>query len=204
MSQTAPNLLQPGLTLYFVRHGETDWNRVQRYQGQTDIPLNDTGRAQAARNGAALDAHLGAAAADLDFVSSPQVRASETMQIIRRELGLAVDDFARDDRLKEQHFGHWEGQLYAALPTLDPTGFTARRADPWHWTPNGGESYVMLAERVGTWLGALRRDTIVTSHGNVSRVVRHLVVDIARADVPTLPVPQNKVLRLRDGAADWI
>jgi hypothetical protein len=44
-------MLKRGITLYFVRHGETDWNAVRRYQGQTDTPLNDKGRGQAARNG---------------------------------------------------------------------------------------------------------------------------------------------------------
>ena len=82
-------MLAPGVTLYFIRHGETDWNAVQRYQGQTDIPLNDKGRAQAARNGRTLISRLGPAAATLDYVASPLSRASETMAIVRREMGLA-------------------------------------------------------------------------------------------------------------------
>jgi broad specificity phosphatase PhoE len=196
--------LRPGVTLYFVRHGETDWNRVQRYQGQTDIPLNDTGRGQAARNGAALRRRLGEAASALDFVSSPQLRAAETMQILRRELGLPIEPFRRDPRLMEQHFGHWEGELYARLPEIDPEGFAARKADPWHWSPRGGESYVVLATRVGAWLDEIERDTLVTSHGNVSRAVRHLVLGLEQRAVTTMPVPQDEVLILRDGAAEWL
>ena len=202
-----PSSLKPGVTLYFCRHGETDWNRVQRYQGQTDIPLNDTGRRQAERNGRTLARRFEAAgivAGDLDFVSSPQVRASETMQIIRRELALPIEPFRRDDRLMEQHFGHWEGELYSALPELDPVGFAARKAEPWTWSPRDGESYVMVAERVGAWLAEITRDTLVTSHGNVSRVVRHLVLGIDQREATVVPVPQDKVLVLRDGRAEWV
>ena len=79
--------MRPGLTLYFVRHGETDWNAERRYQGQTDIPLNDRGRAQSRRNGEALRAFL-PHIAGADFVASPLGRARETMEILRDTLGL--------------------------------------------------------------------------------------------------------------------
>jgi probable phosphoglycerate mutase len=64
-------VLKEGITLYFVRHGETDWNAVRRYQGQTDTPLNDKGRAQAARNGCELGRILGSGSQNFDFVASP-------------------------------------------------------------------------------------------------------------------------------------
>lgn len=197
--------LKPDVTLYFLRHGETDWNRIQRYQGQTDIPLNGLGREQAARNGRTLKQLLGPAADRLAFTASPLARAAETMQIVRRELGLAEEPFIRDDRLKEQHFGHWEGQLYAELPKTDPQGFAARKADPWRWTPEGGESYVMLSERVEAWLTGLERDTVAASHGNVSRVVRALILGLTdyRA-ITTLEVPQDRVLLIRAGTASWV
>lgn len=196
--------LPTGVTLYFVRHGETDWNRLQRYQGQTDIPLNDTGRQQAARNGSMLKMLLGQDAKAFDFVASPLSRASETMQIIRRQLSLPADAFRRDDRLKEQHFGHWEGKIWGELPRTDPVGFQARLADTWHWTPDGGENYAVLIERVAGWLATVTRDTVAVSHGNISRSVRGLVLGLDKATVPKLEVPQDKVLRLREGAAEWL
>jgi broad specificity phosphatase PhoE len=197
-------LLPTGVTLYFVRHGETDWNKAQRYQGQTDIPLNDTGRGQAARNGAVLKEVLGQRLSEFDFVASPLLRTAETMQIMRRELGLPIDAFRRDDRLKEQHFGHWEGIVWGDLKHVDPVGLAARQADTWNWTPRGGENYAMLIARVAPWLATVERDTIAVSHGNVSRSVRGLLLGLDTKAVPKLEVPQDKVLRLMDGRAAWI
>lgn len=196
--------LPNGVTLVVVRHGETDWNKAQRYQGQTDIPLNDTGRGQAARNGRALRDIFGDKVFDFDFVASPLSRTAETMRIARQSIGLDPDHFVRDDRLKEQHFGHWEGLVWADLPRLDPDGFAARKADTWNWMPRGGENYPMLSARVSPWLATVERDTICVTHGNVSRTIRGLLLPIPKTDIPKLEVPQDKVWRFIDGHGVWL
>ena len=98
MGETRParsDAMRADVTIYFIRHGETDWNAQARYQGQADVPMNETGRAQARRNGEALRALLpGIAGADL--VASPLQRARETMRIVRATLDLDPDAFEVD------------------------------------------------------------------------------------------------------------
>jgi broad specificity phosphatase PhoE len=197
-------MLTAGVTLYFVRHGETDWNVAQRYQGQRDIPINATGRIQAKRNGAVLCKLLGVHAASLDYVSSPLLRATETMEIIRRELSLPAQGFRTDGRISEIDYGHWAGQLWNDLPLVDANGFKARAADPWDWQPRDGESYHMLSDRVALWLAEVKRDTIATAHGGVSRVLRGLVLRLETNSIPLLEVPQDKVLVVSAGSAHWL
>jgi probable phosphoglycerate mutase len=197
-------MLQPDVTLYFVRHGETDWNLAQRYQGQRDIPLNATGRAQAARNGRALALALGSDAASLDYVASPLTRATETMEIMRREIGLPPDGYRTDGRLREINYGHWEGLLWGELPVKDPQGFAAREADKWGWQPRGGESYRALSERVAGWLDEVERDAVVAAHGGVMRVLRGLSGGLAPAEIFQLDVPQDKVLVIEAGRTRWL
>lgn len=195
--------LTKGLTIYFVRHGETDWNAEQRYQGQTDIPLNAKGQGQAARNGRCLLEQVGRAP-PMDFVASPLSRTVETMSIVRQAMGISPLTTPVDDRLKEQHFGHWEGQRWIDLPKTDPVGFAARQADIWGWLPTGGENYQMLTDRVVAWLATIKRDTIVVSHGNVSRTLRGIVLGLDHSAIPKLDCPQDKVLVLKDRTAVWI
>src|SRR5262249_25444742 len=102
--------------LYFVRHGETDWNRERRLQGQHDVPLNALGRDQATRCGVVLRellARTGRAAEEFDFVASPLGRARETMERVRRELGVPPEVYRTDPRLAELSFGSWEGLTFA-------------------------------------------------------------------------------------------
>lgn len=195
--------LKEGVTLYLIRHGETDWNKDARYQGQRDIPLNATGRAQAQRNGERLRSLL-PSIASADFVSSPLSRARETMEILRAALGLAVDGFALEPRLMELHYGHWEGHLATDLPRTDPEGVAGKTADPFGWRPTGGESYADLMARCAPWIEALQRDTVAVTHGGVTRVMRGAVLGIDRALVPVLDVPQDKVLILEAQTQRWL
>jgi probable phosphoglycerate mutase len=197
-------MLPPGVTIYFARHGETDWNMALRYQGRRDVPLNATGRAQARRNGRALAAALGAHFAALDYQASPLQRASETMQIIRGELGLPELGYRVDERLVEIDYGHWEGQPFKALPQFDPDGYAARKADMWNWQPRGGESYRALSQRVASWLTDLNHDAVVVAHGGVMRVLRGLVERLAPSEIFAMPVPQDRVMLMAGRQIEWL
>ncbi len=199
----APVSLKPGLTLYLIRHGETDWNRESRYQGQRDIPLNETGRQQARRHGDVLKA-LMPPIKGFDFVSSHLGRAVETMQLIRSTLDIDPDDFSRVPDIAELSYGHWEGKLAAELVSGDPEGVAGKTADPYGWRPRGGESYQDLEERVSAWLSGLTNNTVAVSHGGVSRVARGALLGVDRRLVPFLEVPQDKILRFKDGKMCWI
>jgi probable phosphoglycerate mutase len=195
--------MRADVTIYFIRHGETDWNAEARYQGQADVPMNETGRAQAKRNGEALRQLL-PAIADADFVASPLARARETMQIVRSTLGLEPKNFRVDDRLKEAHYGDWQGTLATDLPGLDAEGIEARTRDPFRWRPQGGESYEDLMARTLPWFNAIDRDTVVVSHGGVSRVLRGHILGLDLKSVPRLDVPQDRVLVLQREGVAWL
>lgn len=194
-----------GVTIYCIRHGQTDWNAIKRYQGQANIPLNDLGHQQATRNGQVLKAHLGDIdLASLHFVASPLDRALQTMRRVRAELGLPLDDFPTDIRLREVHYGHWEGQLLSDLPTLDPGGMRDRLADPFHWRPRGGESYSDLMDRVIEWEKTLDRDTVVATHGGISRTLRGLLRGIDMNGILELEVPQDRILKISRKSMEWL
>jgi broad specificity phosphatase PhoE len=169
------------MLLYYVRHGLTDWNIAGRLQGNRDTPLNQAGRAQAARCGRILGdlfARDGRAAQDLEYVSSPLVRARETTEIMRATLGLAPTRYGIEPRLTEISFGEWEGLTYPEIMMRDPDIVATREADKWEFRPPGGENYRQVALRVGAWYASLKRDTVVCAHGGTGRALLALL-DIA-------------------------
>ena len=195
--------LKPGITLYLIRHGETDWNKEARYQGQRDIPLNETGRLQARRYGQILGSLL-PEIASFDFVSSPLGRAVETMKLVRSGLGLEPHEFRTEPQIMELSYGHWEGELASLLADRDPSGVAAKMNDPFGWRPKDGESYRDLQVRVAAWLDSLEQDTVAVTHGGVSRVARGAILGIETHRVPFLEAPQDAILKLTDGAMAWL
>jgi uncharacterized phosphatase len=101
--------------LSIVRHGQTEWNLHTRIQGSTDIPLNSTGRAQAAEAGLRLRARHWDA-----IITSPLDRAHETARIIAGELGLPAPEVIPE--LTERHHGRIEGLTFAERQLRYPDG----------------------------------------------------------------------------------
>jgi len=190
---------------YFIRHGETDWNAEGRLQGQADTDLNANGRRQAERNGHRL-AELIERPADFDFIASPLKRTRETMERLRRAMGLDPLAYRTDPRLVEVHFGAWQGFTFAELEADRPGSTKARRRDKWNFCPPGrsGESYEMLKERIAPWLGELSRPTVCVTHGGVVRVLFRLFGGLGEQKAAALPVPQDRLLRFRDGELVWL
>jgi len=186
----------PPPTVYYIRHGETDWNVAGRLQGRCDIVLNTRGRAQAAHCGEVmrkLFARDKRNPETLDYVSSPLKRASETMRLVRAALGLPAQGYRSDERLAEIAFGAWEGFTIAQLHERDPARIAQREHDKWHFVPPGGESYEMVAARMRAWYAGLARDTVVTAHGGTAR---GLIADLGIAKpaaAPLLDIEQGMV-----------
>jgi broad specificity phosphatase PhoE len=191
--------------VYFVRHGQTDWNVEGRLQGQADTDINQRGREQADRNGRVLAGLIDRPEA-FDFVASPMRRTRETMQRVKAAMGLDPDDYTTEARLIEVHFGAWQGLTFAELEASEPGSTKARRRDKWNFRPPGpsGESYVMLETRVAPWLEGLTRPTVCVTHGGVMRVVFRIVEKVPEREAARLNIPQDRVLRLQDGNLDWL
>jgi probable phosphoglycerate mutase len=99
------------IRLVLIRHGETDWNREVRWQGQTDVPLNPTGRAQARALARSMSGQ------DLDAVySSDLLRAAQTAEAVAEATGARL---ILDLRLREIDLGEWQGMLSDEIRSRD-------------------------------------------------------------------------------------
>lgn len=188
--------------IWFVRHGETDWNKARRIQGRTDIELNQTGHAQAQ----AIADTLRRALDHLDLFDihvSPLKRPRQTLAHILDAFGHDGQRVQVDQRLSELNFGEAEGKTWPELnalgidPDADPEGYHA-------WRPAGGESYADATVRVREWLDSLNRPTLAVAHGGISRILRGLVLDLPVCEIPLLRNPQSKFYRLKDGRIEWM
>jgi len=196
--------------IYFIRHGQTNWNRDARYQGQKDIPLNATGRAQADANGVLLRQLLerdGLTPADFDWLASPMNRTRETMKRVRAAFPPPMPDVRYDDRLIEVSFGRFEGLLASQMHGEGPAGMQPmghRDESFWHYRPEQGESYDDLAARLTPVLEGLKGLSIIVAHGGVARVFRHLIEGLPREEAVNWGIPQTAIMRFSGGAMTMI
>jgi broad specificity phosphatase PhoE len=164
----------PKPVLYYIRHGETDWNALGKLQGTQDVPINARGQQQAVQAGDILAGLLSRDGRDklsLPFVASPLGRARQTMERVRETLGLPREAYAIDDRLREIGYGTWEGSTLAQAEARDPALFARRLADKWTVAAPGGESYAQVQARVIAWYSGLSADTVAVAHGGTARAL---------------------------------
>ena len=176
--------------LYIARHGETDWNSVGRWQGHTDIPLNDVGRSQARTLGPLLSESSVAT-----IVSSDLSRAEETAAIVARALG--IGPVRVDPALRERRYGVFEGLTREECQERHPERFREWMGGS-HVLPPGAESNGALAARVVVAVRAVvdefvapGRAALIVTHGGSLRAI---LAETGTSD--GLPIPNAALFRV--------
>jgi broad specificity phosphatase PhoE len=189
--------------IYLVRHGQTEFNMIGRFQGGLDSPLTALGRRQAQTVGRTL---AGLVQADTPMVVSPLGRAVATAQIIRAAAGL-TGPLTFDPRLAEITIGEWDGLTDEDIEFAYPGARKDRNRWDWHFHAPGGETYQAFSGRLAGWLAeqaASDAALIAVSHGGCSRVLRGLYAGMAKDAFLKLQVPQDAIFRLHDGRVEQI
>jgi probable phosphoglycerate mutase len=186
--------------IYFIRHGETDWNRERRIQGQTDIPLNGTGHGQSGRVARCLKDFLGHTRIE-HFIVSPLIRARQTMSYVSREFGVMESRVTVAPAVTELGFGVWEGRRLHELNSHPE--FPADPGSRFSWRPQYGESYADGCERLKQWIGRLDAPSIIVAHGAIGRCLIGLVSNLSPDQLLMVKTPQGCFCRLQNGRIDW-
>lgn len=118
-------------SLVLIRHGETEWNVVGRYQGQADPELNERGIQQSKR----LAEELSSAGIEI-LITSPLKRAKQTAEIIAENLNIPIEE---EPGFMEIHQGDWQTRLRSEIEELYPSLFARWETEPWDVTPPAGE-----------------------------------------------------------------
>jgi broad specificity phosphatase PhoE len=187
------------LELVVVRHGRTEWNAGGRFQGHTDIALDETGRAQARAIGEFL------ANDDFDAAyASDLARARETAALVLAGRELTA---APDARWREMRFGVWEGLTWTEIVERDPQLATRSATAPKFYTPQGGESFEECCARVAAALADIRANArdgarvLVATHAGPLHALLHVALGESEAAALRVRFSPASITRLLfDGA----
>jgi probable phosphoglycerate mutase len=156
------------LSLYLVRHGQTDYSLANKFCGAIDPPLNAHGLAMAE----ALGARYGSEKWEAIYCS-PQLRARQTAEPTAKRAGMQL---ILDEGLREIAYGEWEGRAEDDVHKSDAERFRAWAAHPGHTSPPGGESGIAICARVLTTIERIKKEhptgkVLMVSHKATLRVL---------------------------------
>lgn len=157
--------------IYLVRHGEAE-GASGRAIGHTDLPLSPAGIAASRALGATARVIPRAT-----VVTSPLLRARATAELVAAGIGVASDDIALEPRLREMHFGEWEGRRWDDIQREDSERCNAFMADWTKCRTPGGEGYPDLLARVEAWVssqdGSSGHLVVVAHAGSIRALLSH-------------------------------
>jgi broad specificity phosphatase PhoE len=152
--------------IWLARHGETAYNAVRRFQGQSQVPLSERGREQARALAEQAAGHAFTA-----LWCSPLARARETAEIVGARIGLEPVD---DPRLMETDAGEWTDRMFDEVQAADPARFAGFVSGAKDFSFPGGESFAAQQDRVCAALDDIRGSAtgpvLVVCHRNSMRL----------------------------------
>ena len=186
--------------IYLMRHGETTWNQLGRWQGHLDSPLTPKGIEQARAAGQFMRSKLpNALAACIEI--SPLGRVRQTATILCEELGLEPSAPVVSPLLIEHSMGIWQSLTNAEVDRRYPGAREARVENRWTYVVPGGESYSLIDIRARQWLASERHApvTIVVTHEMLSRTIQGAYRGLTPMETLRLSHLQDRIYCLHKG-----
>ena len=188
-------------TLILVRHGESEWNRAGRIQGQVNSPLTDLGISQAI----AIRNYLSGIFInqELKIYTSPLDRAIQTAKIIAQGIDCFGSELIIEERLNDFNLGEISGTFgWDKVAEIFPEQAKLRLQDPMRFHPSGGESGADFDARLRSLLKDLMGDgalKLMVSHGIVNKFIRGILKNLSGKEMINLGESQNTIYRLEQG-----
>ena len=188
-------------TLILVRHGESEWNRAGRIQGQVNSPLTDLGINQAKATRDYLSGIL--LNQQLEIYTSPLDRALQTAEIIAQGIEYPSRKIIIEERLNDFNLGEISGTFgWDKVAEIFPEQAQLRLQDPMRFHPSGGESGAEFEARLRSLLEDLMDDgtlKLMVSHGIVNKFIRGILKNLSGKEMVELGESQNTIYRLEQG-----
>jgi probable phosphoglycerate mutase len=184
--------------IFFIRHGETEWNREHRYQGALDSPLSEYGKSQI-QLVCSIFKQEPELPPLLKVYVSPLGRAVETAEILTRHINV---ELIEEERLREISLGSWDGLTQDEVRLKFPNVLNDAKPYNWHFKSPDGERLSSAKKRVVSWLSDVRGQTVCAiAHGLIGRVLIGVYLGLRDEEFLKLAIAQDAYYKIHDGKA---